>query len=676
MISRSEYPFLSPANSIPDYDLILSTPPIEIEKIVKDGLERAMCLINGILSDPPQPATYQNALLPFELIFDFVHQLHQPIDHLVMVCESDELSQLQLNIDEVISKFNTDFFQNEKAYNLIKNIGDNDVIKKHWIESFEHTGIQLSKTDKEKFKANNVRLSELQNKFGTNVVKSRKQFMWEAALSDLSGLTNEDLGLLNTNAINLNVDTQYLITLDAPCANAILSRCDIRETRERVYQALTTIASDGEFDNTSIMDEIIDIRAHQASLLGFPTYAELSTSDKMAKSARTVLDFLNSFGDIKPAAAREVSELHDFAVTHLGIYSIDQTNRFYVAEKMQQYLYHFSSSQVSQYFPTEQTVNKTMDVFGDLYGIEFKPPSIYIVWHPDVIMFDLFDKSTKNKIGSLYVDLYARQGKTGGAWMDSVTSRHIAHGETTPTLPVAVVVCNFAPHSEENPSLMMHRDLETLFHEMGHAMHHLLTEQDSLTISGINGVQWDAVELPSQIMENWCWDKDTITKLSSHYQTGEQFPDDLFEKMDHASTFCGALELVKRLEQSTFDMFIHMDHSRTIYENLERAREKYNPLDFPEYNKFAHAFIHIFQAGYAAGYYGYLWADGLSCDAFELFEQEGVNNPLIADKFRRTILAVGSSVDMAEAFESFRGRPSSVKALLKRNGVVDTTTIV
>ncbi len=690
MITRSEYPFFD-SNNLPDYERILNTPPIELIKTVKDGLDRAMCLVNDIINNPPQDlvhsyedATYSNVIHPLEIIFDFVEQLHHPIDHLVMVCENDELCEVQKTIDEVISKFNTDFFQNKKAYELIKSTTSSvpvpnptfDKIKRDWIEAFERTGIQLSKSDQNIFKQNAARLSELQNTFGTNVVKSRKEFTWDIKAADgiippsLSGLTSEDLDLLRTNAKNLNRDADYTITLDSPCTSAILSRCDSLHTRETVYKALTTIASDGQFDNTDIINEIINIRSQQAALLGFPNYGDLSTCDKMAKTAKGVFDFIASFGDIKSLAEKEKKSLHDFAVTHLGIYNIDQVSRLYVIEKMQQHLYNFASADVSKFFPTEQTLERTLRVFGAMYDIKFKKRYDFSSWHPDVQMFDLIDVATQTKIGSLYFDLYARQGKTGGAWMDNVNSKHVPWNEYSCIDPTAHVVCNFAPPGTESPSLMTHSDLETLFHEMGHAMHHLLTKQTSLTISGINGVQWDAVEMPSQLMENWCWNKATLQSLSGHYQTSEQLPGELFDKMEHAFTFCGAIELARRLEQSVFDMYIHTDPSRTIYENLQRARDKYNPIPYPEYNRFAHAFIHIFQAGYAAGYYGYLWAEGLSCDAFGAFEEEGISNKQTADRFRSCILSVGGSVDMAEAFESFRGRPSNVNALLKRNGIV------
>ena len=468
-----------------------------------------------------------------------------------------------------------------------------------------------------------------------------------------------------------------MFTLKAPSYMPVMQYSNSRVLREKMYRAYGTRASEfgkPEWDNTRLMDEIVKLRGEEAKLLGFANFGELSLASKMANSPQQVVEFMRELAQrARPFAERDMAELREFARSELGIDDMQSWDVGYASEKLREQRYAFSEQEVKQYFPEDAVLPGMFKLVETLYGLQIKPGSAP-VWHEDVRFFDIRNAQGQ-LVGQFYLDLYARNSKRGGAWMDdAITRRRLAKGIQT---PVAYLNCNFSPPVGNKPALFTHDEVITLFHEFGHGLHHLLTEVEDLGVSGINGVEWDAVELPSQFMENFCWEWDVVRGMTRHADHGAALPRALFDKMLAAKNFQSGLQTLRQIEFALFDMLMHSSFEagggKSILQLLDEVRAEVAVLIPPAFHRFPHSFSHIFSGGYAAGYYSYKWAEVLSADAYSMFEEHGVLNPDVGARFRGEVLAMGGSRGAMQSFTAFRGREPSIDALLRHNGLLETS---
>ncbi|HET8710556.1 MAG TPA: M3 family metallopeptidase, partial [Spongiibacteraceae bacterium] len=470
----------------------------------------------------------------------------------------------------------------------------------------------------------------------------------------------------------------FVITLDTPAYLPAMQYADDRELRRELYTAYSTRASDqgpqaGRWDNSQLMVKILAARHELAQLLGFANYAEYSLATKMAENTAEVVEFLEDLARRSHAmAAHEYRELQEFAARELAIFDLQVWDVPYVSEKLRLARYALSQEELRPYFPVAKVIDGLFAIVEKLFGVRFVEDDSIATWHEDVHVFNL--QRGDSVVARCYLDLYARSGKRGGAWMDTCRSRR-RRVDGALQLPVAYLVCNFTPPTEVLPSLLTHAEVTTLFHEFGHGLHHMLTQIDTLPVAGINGVAWDAVELPSQFLENWCWEPDAIPLLSSHYETGEALPRELLDKMLAAKNFQAGLFMVRQLEFALFDFKLHRDYDasrpRPVQDVLDEVRRSVSVYPLPAFNRFQHGFTHIFAGGYAAGYYSYKWAEVLSADAYSAFEDEGVFNADTGQRFLREVLERGGAREPMALFVAFRGRKPTVDALLRHNGITE-----
>jgi oligopeptidase A len=452
---------------------------------------------------------------------------------------------------------------------------------------------------------------------------------------------------------------------------------DIRKFREEMYHAYTTRASNkgpnaGEFDNTQVMQEILEGRKEMASLLGYKNYAELSIANKMAESTDQVLEFLNNLVEkSKPQAEKEFAALKKFARKECDIINLEAWDIMYVSEKLKTREYGISQEELKPYFPAPRVIQGLFNIVEKLYAIKITEKEDVDVWHKDVNFYEIHDEDGELR-GQFYFDLYARNNKRGGAWMDECIGRMKC--DDTIQTPVAYLTCNLTPPVGNKPALLTHDEVTTLFHEFGHGLQHMLTKIDNLSVSGISGVEWDAVELPSQFMENWCWEKDGLELISSHVETGEVLPESLYQKLLKAKNFQSAMLMLRQLEFSLFDFRLHMEFGSETFKGiqalLDEVRQQVAVIKPPAFNQFQHGFSHIFAGGYAAGYYSYKWAEVLSADAFSMFEEEGIFNQQTGKAFLHAILETGGSEKAMTLFKRFRGREPEIDALIRHSGLI------
>jgi oligopeptidase A len=543
------------------------------------------------------------------------------------------------------------------------------------LRDFRLGGVALEGEERAQFAANSRRLSELSSTFANNVLDATNAWSYSTEdESELSGLPDTAMAAARTAAESRG-EQGWVITLDGPCYLAVMTHADNRELRQMVHQAFVSRASDqgtdaGRFDNTSVMTEILALRAQQAQLLGMENYADLSLASKMAENSDTVLEFLHNLARrARPAAEREFTELQTFASTELGLDQLQPWDIAWAAEKLKRERYAVSQEELRPYFPFPRVLSGLFAVVARLFGVTAEADPSVAVWHPDVQFFWL--KRDGEKLAGFYLDPFAREKKRGGAWMDTVTTRR--YGTDGLQLPVAYLVCNFSSPAGGKPSLLTHYEVTTLFHEFGHGLHHMLTKVDVGPVSGINGVAWDAVELPSQFLENWCWEPEAIAMISGHYDTGEPLPGELLEKMLAAKNFQSAMFTVRQLEFALFDFRLHsLEQSPSageIQALLDEVRDEVAVVPVSPLNRFQNSFSHIFAGGYAAGYYSYKWAEVLSADAFSLFEENGIFDQATGEHFLQTILEQGGSRDALELFTEFRGRGPEIDALLRHSGI-------
>lgn len=467
-----------------------------------------------------------------------------------------------------------------------------------------------------------------------------------------------------------------MLTLDFPSYLPVLTYAENRELRYEMYEAFSTRASErgphaAKWDNGPIMEQILALKHEMSQMLGFDNYVQRSLARKMARSGEEVMEFLADLANRSlPQAKAEFTELKQFASDEFGADELEAWDVGFYSEKLRQQRYSISQEELKPYLPETKVIPGMFEVVKRLFGMEITQVNGIDCWHPDVRFYEIKDQKGKLR-GEFYLDLYARPNKRGGAWMDDCFGRFVSKQRCQ--TPVAYLTCNFSPPVGDKPALFTHDEVETLFHEFGHGLHHLLTQIDYPGVSGISGVAWDAVELPSQFMENWCWEREALNLISGHYESGEPIPEEIFNRMLAAKNFHSGMQMVRQLEFAIFDMRIHQEYSPEqggrIYEILQQVRNEVAVINPPEFNRFAHGFSHIFGGGYGAGYYSYKWAEVLSADAFSLFEKRGIFDQNTGQSFLKNILEQGGSKDAMELFVAFRGREPKIDALLQHSGI-------
>ncbi len=650
-----------------------------IEQILADNRSA----IAAILKAQGENPTWEGLVLAMDELNDRLGAAWSPVSHLNAVCNSAELREAYESCLPALSAYATELGQNRELFQAYQALAASpaaahfDVAQKtiieHALRDFRLSGIDLPADKQQRYAEVQSKLSELGSRFSNQLLDATQA--WTKHVTDeaaLAGLTDSAKAQMAAAAQAKGLDG-WLISLEFPSYYAVMTYAQDRALREEVYAAYCTRASDqgpnaGQFDNGPVMSEILDLRQELAGLLGFANFAELSLATKMAESSDQVLSFLRDLAKrSKPFAAQDLAQLKAYAAEQ-GCADLQSWDSGYFGEKLREQRYSVSQETLRAYFPIDKVLTGLFAIVQRLYGIEITELKGFDSWHPDVRLFEI--KEHGQHVGRFFFDLYARANKRGGAWMDGARDRRrTATGELQN--PVANLVCNFTPAAPGKPALLTHDEVTTLFHEFGHGLHHLLTRIEHAGVSGINGVAWDAVELPSQFMENWCWDPESLALISGHYETGEALPKDLLEKMLAAKNFQSGLMMLRQLEFSLFDFELHAHHGdgRSVMEVLESIRDEVSVMRPPAYNRFPNSFAHIFAGGYAAGYYSYKWAEVLSADAFSRFEEEGVLNAETGRAFREAVLARGGSQEPMLLFVDFRGREPSIDALLRHSGL-------
>lgn len=627
--------------------------------------------------------SWNTLMRPLEDMDDELERFWSPLSHLHAVVNSPALRDCYQACLPKLSAYEAAIGHNQALYTAIKSLDKSllDATQRKIIDDtvrdFELSGVALSTGNKRRFEVIQARLSELSNTFENNVLDAGQAYNLPITdVKRLAGLPEHALHAARSLAEEKGL-SGWVLNLEFPCYLAVVTHADDRALREEIYKAYVTRASDqgpsaGQFDNTAIIDEILALRHEKACLLGFANYAELSLATKMADSTEQVIDFLFDLSRrAHGQAEKEFDHLQVFAKEEHGINDVAPWDIAYLSEKKMQSRYAISQEELRSFFPLPKVMDGLFTIANKLYDMSMERVDSVDTWHPDVTCYCVKDKEKKVR-GYVYVDLFARQNKRGGAWMDPCQSRRKLLDGTL-QCPIATLSCNFAKPVSNKPPTLSHDDVLTLFHEFGHCLHHVLTQVDYMNASGIHGVEWDAVELPSQFFENWCWEKEALQLLTAHVDTGQSLPAALFEKLIAAKNFQSAMIMMRQLEFSLFDFRIHREYQHQkpafIATILADVRKKTAVVPIATYNRFQHSFSHIFGGGYAAGYYSYKWAEVLSSDAFSRFEEEGVFNAKTGRDFLHQILEAGGSRKAAEAFVSFRGRMAKVDALLRHNGI-------
>lgn len=669
-------------NELPPFSKI---QPEHVEPAIDQLLAEARQAIQQQLQ-AGAPYRWETLIEPIEAAEDRLNKAWSPVSHMNSVVNSEAMRDAYNACLSKLSAYATEVGQNRALYEAYHAIHDSpdfaqlDTAQRKVIDNalrdFHLSGVDLPPEQQARYKDISQQLSKLASQYEENLLDATNA--WHKLITDvedLAGLPESALAQAK-QAAEADGQNGWLINLQFPSYLAVLTYADNRELRQAHYQAYSTRASDqgphaGQWDNSSVMEQILALRHEKAQLLGFNNYAEYSLATKMANNTDDVLHFLEDLADKSwRQARRDLSKLKEFAAAEHGLDDLQAWDIGYYSEKMRQHFYQLSQEEVKAYFPITRVLPGLFAIVEKLYGLQISEIQAFDSWHADVHFYQISDQQGQLR-GRFYLDLYARSKKRGGAWMDDCVSRKKV-GDTLQT-PVAYLVCNFTPPTGDDPALLTHDEVQTLFHEFGHGLHHMLTQIDSLGVSGISGVEWDAVELPSQFMENWCWEKEALALISGHYQTGAALPDALFEKMLAAKNFQAGMMMVRQLEFSLFDFKIHRDYDPSkggrIYSTLQQVRDQVAVVQVPAFNRFAHSFSHIFAGGYAAGYYSYKWAEVLSADAYSLFEENGIFDRATGESFLHNILEKGGSSDAMTLFKNFRGREPNIDALLRHNGI-------
>ncbi|WP_137168169.1 oligopeptidase A [Salinimonas lutimaris] len=654
---------------------------------IKPALEKAIAHCKATIDEVVASGdySYANVVAHIEEADDRLGKMWSPVSHMNSVVSSDELREAHDSCLPLLSEYGTWVGQHEGLYKAYTALRDSDEFatldeqRQKYIEDtirdFTLSGVALPQDKKERYAQISARLSELSSTFSNNVMDATMG--WSKHVTDeaqLSGMPESALAAAKQAAAGKDLQG-WLFTLDIPSYLPVMLYADNRELREEMYRAYTTRASDqgpnaGKWDNTPVIQEILALRTEGAQLLGFNSYAERSLATKMANSTEQVVGFIRDLAEKSvPQAQQELQDVRDYASTAHGVSELKAWDIPYYSEKLKQEKYTISDEMLRPYFPEEKALHGLFEVVHRLYGLKILEQPGVDTWHEDVRYFTITDEADALR-GSFYLDLYARASKRGGAWMDECrVRRHKPDGELQ--LPVAYLTCNFNGPVDGKPALFTHDEVVTLFHEFGHGLHHMLTKMSVAGVSGINGVPWDAVELPSQFLENWCWEEEALSFISGHYETEEPLPNDLLDRMLAARDYQSAMQMVRQLEFSLFDFLLHQRDGASVDVQavLNEVRQEVAVITPPEFNRFQHSFGHIFAGGYAAGYYSYKWAEVLSSDAFSKFEEEGIFNRETGKAFLHNVLEMGGSREPMDLFVAFRGREPQVDALLRHSGI-------
>ncbi|MBS3892708.1 oligopeptidase A [Serratia marcescens] len=675
-------PLLTPF-PLPPFSVIR---PEDIVPAVQSALADCRAAVERVVAQPG-PFTWDNLCQPLAESDDRLSRIWSPIGHLNSVKNSPELRAAYEQALPLLSEYGTWVGQHEGLYQAYRSLKEGAAFEAlsvpqrkavdNALRDFELSGIGLSADKQQRYGEIVARLSELGSTYSNNVLDATMG--WSKLITDeaeLSGLPESALAQAQAMAQAKEQDG-WLLTLDMPSYLPVLTYADNRALREEMYRAFATRASDqgpnaGKWDNSEVMAETLALRHELAQLLGFATYADKSLATKMAESPEQVIGFLSDLAKrARPQAEQELAQLRAFAKQHYGVDELDAWDITYYGEKQKQHLFSISDEQLRPYFPEQRVVEGLFEVVKRIYGITAKERKDVETWHPDVRFFDLFDADGELR-GSFYLDLYARENKRGGAWMDDCVGS-LRKADGTLQKPVAYLTCNFNRPLGDQPALFTHNEVTTLFHEFGHGLHHMLTQIDTAGVSGINGVPWDAVELPSQFMENWCWEPEALAFISGHYQSGEPLPKAMLDKLLAAKNYQAALFILRQLEFGLFDFRMHFEYSpekgAQILPTLAEVKKMVAVVPSPSWGRFPHAFSHIFAGGYAAGYYSYLWAEVLSADAYSRFEEEGIFNAETGKSFLDNILSRGGSEEPMALFKRFRGREPQLDAMLRHYGI-------
>jgi oligopeptidase A len=669
-----ENPLLA-ADSLPPFP---SIRPEHIEPAMRKVLAEGRARVDEI-SGIAHP-TFARVVEPLEELHHRISRVWSPVNHLNGVLNSDSLRSSYNTCLPLLSDYHTDLAQSEQLYRAYSSIAEHEAqslapdqrqVVAHALRDFHLSGVSLDESTKRRFKAVMLELTQLQSRFDENVLDCMNAWTYHTLNgTELTGLNEQIVEQARGRAAEAGVEG-WILRLDQPTYVGVITDAESEELRRRYYEAWLTRASDrgpaaGRWDNTPMMENILRLRHEAAALLGFPSYADYALATRMARSVPQVLKFLRDLAlAARPAAQAELAELEAFAGRRLNAWDIS----FY-AEALQRSRYAVSQEELRPYFPLPHVLAGLFATAERLFDVRIRERPGVAVWHPDVRFFDI-TTSAGEPVGGFYLDAYARPQKRSGAWMDDC----IGHKRlpTGAARPVAYLVCNFLPPSGSRPALLTHDDVVTLFHEFGHGLHHLLTRVDYPSLAGINGVAWDAVELPSQFLENYAWHPDVLQSISKHVETGNALPLEKQAELIATRSFHAGLQTLRQLEFALFDFRLHAEYrpelGARIPQILAEVRHEVSVVQVPEWNRFPHSFGHVFAGGYAAGYYSYKWAEVLAADAFEAFEENGVFDRPTARRFLDSILARGGARDPLDAFVEFRGREPDVRALLKQHGI-------
>lgn len=676
-------PLLTPTD-LPAFSKI---EPQYIEPAIKQLIEENRATVEHLLKQPH--FTWENFILPLAEAGDRLSKVWSPISHLNSVKNSPELREAYQACLPLLAEYGTWVGQHQglyEAYLQLKNspeFANYSQAQKKAIENslrdFKLSGISLPAEKQKRYGEIVARLSELTSQFSNNVLDATMG--WEKIIEDesqLKGLPESALQAAKQSAESKGL-SGYRFTLEFPSYIPVMTYCENHELRKEMYRAFATRASDqgpnaGKWDNSALMQEILSLRVELAKLLDFNTYTELSLATKMAETPQQVLDFLTNLAQrSKAQGKRELQELKHFCKTHYNLTALELWDLTFYSEKQKQHLYAINDEELRPYFPEERVLNGLFELIKRIFHIRAVERHGVETWHKDVRFFDLIDDTNEVR-GSFYLDLYAREHKRGGAWMDDcIGRRKTLEGDLQK--PVAYLTCNFNRPLGDQPALFTHDEVTTLFHEFGHGLHHMLTQIDVADVAGINGVPWDAVELPSQFMENWCWEEEALQFISGHYQTNEPLPKEKLIQLLKAKNFQAAMFVLRQLEFALFDFRLHhtfdANKSNQVLDTLHQVKAEVAVVPTVDWGRMPHSFSHIFAGGYAAGYYSYLWAEVLSADAYSRFEEEGIFNAQTGQSFLDEILTKGGSEEPMKLFKNFRGREPQLDALLRHKGIAN-----
>jgi oligopeptidase A len=656
-----------------------------IEPAIKQIIAENEQVLDALLAVEPDVADWNSLIQVLDNLEDRLTSVWTTVSHLFGVSNSNELREIYDTCLPLITEYSTKLAQNKSLFDRINTLasrsdelGLSDSQKKvldDYILDFRLSGVNLEPDEQVEFKNIEKRLNKLASEFSNNVLDATRA--WSKFVEDkqeLAGLPDVALATAAETARQRDLEG-YVLTLDFPCYIAVLTYADNEALREEIYTASVTKASNQnkdsiEWNNEEVIDEILRLRNQKSAILGYKSFTELSLAKKMAEAPADVLGFLNDLvAKGRPVAEKEFEALVSFAASE-GKPDLHAWDIPYYGEKLRKAQFNISQEELRPYFPVNKVKQGMFEIVEKLYGIRTELNESYDTWHPSVEAYDVYSGDTL--IARFFLDLFTRENKRSGAWMDNCKSRRRL-SDNTIQIPAAYLVCNFSEATSELPSLLTHLEVTTLFHEFGHGLHHILTAESELRVSGINGVAWDAVELPSQLMENWCWDENAIGLISSHYETGEALPKEILDRMLEARNFQAGMQMMRQLEFALFDFNLHNELEKLgpgyVRDIMLQARGKTAVFQTPDFNRFENSFSHIFAGGYAAGYYSYYWAEVLSADVFSKFTDAGVTDPAIGKEFLSKLLSRGGAVKALNLFKDFMGREPQIGAFLEQKGI-------